>query len=391
MKITDRMQRTAKNMQAAGLEVVLFLAAGLVSSFAQTSVESRHTSTPPPATAFAPEEVAARSSEVTNLLISFSEKFALDPEIEKIRQAFPEISRQIDLDSAETAVSLGEHTTLTILEAQRIIWQRRLTQVSTWLTLLTHRAVELQGDLARLSQMKVTWIQTRDAAHAAQAPGVVLQQIEATLAAIEAAQLPMKTRENAVLGLQADLAAKQARCDEVLAQILKARKSAVQGIAVRKSPPVWSPDLWGHARTALPQRLQDIVRGFRTNIRQYVRDPSRGMPLHAVLFLVLTTATCAARRKKRRWKDSGVGVSPVVKVFDHPYSASLILVLLLATAVNSPAPAYVKHIFAALALVPIIKLVHPVIDPRLVPGVFTAVILYAVDLVRQTFGGAPLI
>ena len=391
MKITDRMQRTAKNMQAAGLGVVLFLAAGLVSSFAQTSVESRHTSTPPPATAFAPEEVAARSSEVTNLLISFSEKFALDPEIEKIRQAFPEISRQIDLDSAETAVSLGEHTTLTILEAQRIIWQRRLTQVSTWLTLLTHRAVELQGDLARLSQMKVTWIQTRDAAHAAQAPGVVLQQIEATLAAIEAAQLPMKTRENAVLGLQADLAAKQARCDEVLAQILKARKSAVQGIAVRKSPPVWSPDLWGHARTALPQRLQDIVRGFRTNIRQYVRDPSRGMPLHAVLFLVLTTATCAARRKKRRWKDSGVGVSPVVKVFDHPYSASLILVLLLATAVNSPAPAYVKHIFAALALVPIIKLVHPVIDPRLVPGVFTAVILYAVDLVRQTFGGAPLI
>ena len=391
MKITDRMQRTAKNMQAAGLEVVLFLAAGLFSSFAQTSVESRHTSTPPPATAFAPEEVAARSSEVTNLLISFSEKFALDPEIEKIRQAFPEISRQIDLDSAETAVSLGEHTTLTILEAQRIIWQRRLTQVSTWLTLLTHRAVELQGDLARLSQMKVTWIQTRDAAHAAQAPGVVLQQIEATLAAIEAAQLPMKTRENAVLGLQADLAAKQARCDEVLAQILKARKSAVQGIAVRKSPPVWSPDLWGHARTALPQRLQDIVRGFRTNIRQYVRDPSRGMPLHAVLFLVLTTATCAARRKKRRWKDSGVGVSPVVKVFDHPYSASLILVLLLATAVNSPAPAYVKHIFAALALVPIIKLVHPVIDPRLVPGVFTAVILYAVDLVRQTFGGAPLI
>ena len=154
------MQRTAKNMQAAGLEVVLFLAAGLFSSFAQTSVESRHTSTPPPATAFAPEEVAARSSEVTNLLISFSEKFALDPEIEKIRQAFPEISRQIDLDSAETAVSLGEHTTLTILEAQRIIWQRRLTQVSTWLTLLTHRAVELQGDLARLSQMKVTWIQT---------------------------------------------------------------------------------------------------------------------------------------------------------------------------------------------------------------------------------------
>jgi len=391
MKNTDGKQHFAKSLQAIGLTVVFLMVASPGESFGQTPVGSKHSAVPPPATAIAPEEVAARSSEVTNLLISFSEKFALDPEIEKIRQAFPEISRQIDLDSAETAVSLGEHTTLTILEAQRIIWQRRLTQVSTWLTLLTHRAVQLQGDLARLSQMKATWVQTRDAAHVVQAPGVVLQQIETTLVAIEAAQLPLKTRENAVLGLQAELAAKQARCDEVLAQILKARKSAVQGIAVRKSPPIWSPDLWDHARTALPQRLQDIVRGFGTNIREYVRDPSRGMPLHAVLFLVLTTATCAARRKKRRWKDSGVGVSPVVKVFDHPYSASLILVLLLATAVNSPAPAYVKYIFAALALVPIIKLVRPVIDPRLVLGVFTAVILYAVDLVRQIFGGAPLI
>jgi hypothetical protein len=194
-----------------------------------------------------------------------------------------------------------------------------------------------------------------------------------------------------VLGLQADMAAKQARFDEMLAQILKARKSAVQGIAARESLPFWSPELWGHARTALPHRLGVIVRGFQTSFREYIRDPSRGLPLHAALLLVLTMTACAARRKKRQWKDSGVGVSPIVKVFDHPYSAALILVLLVATAVNSPAPARVKDVLAALALLPMIRLVRPVIDPRLVPAVLTAAILYAVDLVRQTFGGTPLV
>ena len=194
-----------------------------------------------------------------------------------------------------------------------------------------------------------------------------------------------------MLGLQADMAAKQARCDEMLAQILKARKSAVEGILRRESPPVWSPGLWDHARTALPHRLQDIAHSLQTRFREYVRNPSRGIPLHAALLLVLTMATCAARRKKRQWKDSGVGVSPVVKVFDHPYSAALILVLLAATAVNSPAPARVKDVLAALALLPMIRLVRPVINPRLVPAVFAAAILYAVDLVRQTFGGAPLV
>ena len=38
-----------------------------------------------------------------------------------------------------------------------------------------------------------------------------------------------------------------------------------------------------------------------------------------------------------------------------------------------------------------IRLVRPVINPRLVPADFAAAILYAVDLVRQTFGGPPLV
>ena len=380
-----------KTLRSVGLTVVFLLAAVPGGSFGKTSAGSPQAVVPPPPAAIAPEEVAARSSEVTNLLITFSEKFTYSAEIERIQQALPAVSKQIDLDAAETAATLAAQPPLTILEAQRALWQRRLIQVSNWLTRLTRQAVELQKALERLSQMKTTWTQTRQAGQARQAPGVVLQQIEATLASIETAQQPLKTREAVVLGLQADMAAKQARCDEMLAQILKERNSAVQGIAVRQSLAVWSSALWGHARTALPQTLHDIERGFRINIRQYVRDPARGMPLHAALLLALTMATCAARRKKRQLKDSGVGVSPVVKVFDRPYSAALVLGLLLATAVNSPAPARVKDVLAVLVLVPVVRLVRPVIDPRFAPAIYTAAILYAVDLVRQAFGGIPLV
>ena len=352
-------------------------------------LKSKQPSTPPTATAIALEEVAVKSSEVTNLLKIFSEKFAFSPEIEKIKQRFPEISRQIDREEMETAATLAEKPSLVILEMQRALWQRRLIQVSAWLTLLTQRASELQADLDHLSQLKATWTQTRKTAQAKQAPEIVLKQITAVLASIEAAQLPLKTQEEAVLKLQGDVAAKRTRFDEVLAQILEARNSAVQGIAVRENFPIWNPGLWHDARSTVLQRMQVIARGFRIDIHEYLREPSLGMPLHAVLFLVLMAATCSARRKNRQWKDSGVGVSPVVKVFDHPYSAALIIALLVATAVQSPAPARVKEVFAVLTLVPIIRLVRPVIDPRLVPAIFTAVCLYAVDLFRQTFGGAP--
>ena len=379
----DRPQSIAKSLLAIGLAVIFLMAAA--------PTAPQHASAPRGSTDVPPAEVATRASEVANLLITFSEKFAPSPEIVKIQRSLPEVSRQIDLDFTDTSAVLGEQPPLATLQAQQALWQRKHLQVSTWLSLMTQRAVDLGETLDRLAQMRETWIQTRNTAQAGQAPAAILQQIQATLASIEAAQMPLKAQEEAALGLQGNLDRQLARCDEVLAQIIKAQKSAVEGILSRESLPIWSPGLWGHARTALPHRMRDLARSLWINIQEYVRDPSRGMPLHAALFLVLTMAACAARRKKRQWTAGNIGVSSAVTVFDYPYSAALMVVLLVATAVNSPAPARVKDLLSAVALVPMIKLVRPVVDARLAPGVFAAVILYAFELVRQTFGGAPLV
>ena len=214
MKMGDTSHGIAKRLQAVGLAIFFLLTAGAGGLFAKTSAAEQNSAVPPPAAPIAPEEVAARSEEVANLLISFSEKLAFSPEIEKIKHVLPDISRQIDLDAVETAATLIEQPPLAILEVQRALWQRRQLQVSTWLTLLTQRAVALQVALDRLSQMKATWVRTLDAAQAGQAPQVVLQQIKATLDSIKSAQPPLKTSEEAMLALQADLAEKKARSDK---------------------------------------------------------------------------------------------------------------------------------------------------------------------------------
>jgi potassium-dependent mechanosensitive channel len=386
----ERAQRIAKTLQAIGVAAIFLWAPASGECFGQTPAGSQQSSAPPPSTAIPPAEVATRSSEVANLLISFSEKFAPSPELEKIQQTFQDVRTQINLDFTDTSAILGEQPTLATLQAQQAAWQRRHLQVSTWLTLFTQRAVDLRGTLDRLAQMRETWIQARDTAQAEQAPAAILNEIQATLASIEASQLSWKTREDVLLGLQGDMAWELARCDEMLAQIVKAQKSAVEGILVRENLPVWSSDLWGNVRTVMPLRIRGIARGFWANILEYVREPSRGMPLHAVLFLVMTMAAVAARRKKRQWVASGTGVSSAVKVFDRPYSAALMVTLIAATVVISPAPARVKDVFSVLALAPMIRLVRPVIDPRLIPVAFAAVILYVADFVRQTLGGAPL-
>ena len=107
--------------------------------------------------------------------------------------------------------------------------------MSTWLTLLTRRAVELRRDLDRLAQMKATWTKTRDAAQVGQSPGVVLQQIEAALASIEAAQLPLKTREETVLDCRPTWPQKSPAVMRCWRRSSRPGKSAVEGILRRES------------------------------------------------------------------------------------------------------------------------------------------------------------
>ena len=73
---------------------------------------------------------------------------------------------------------------------------------------------------------------------------------------------------------------------------LQGPTSAVEGIFAKESPPIWSADLWTRALSALPHSLEVNSRGFRLNILRYLKDPSRQMPLHAALFVLLAASAC---------------------------------------------------------------------------------------------------
>ena len=381
----------AKVLHAIGLAGIFFLTVAVGDARGQTQAPPPHAAPAAPSAAIPAAEVIAKSSEAASFLGTVAEKFAPSAEIEKIERTLPEITRQIDLDFTDTSVTLGEQPPLTTIQAEQTRWQQRHLQVSSWLTVLTQRAVELRAAYDTLSRSAGIWAQTREAVQAEQAPAAIVQQVLSTLGAIQAAQAQLKSREDAVLGLQGSLAAELSRCDEMLAQISRAQKSAVAGMLSRENPPIWSSELWARARATLPDRLSSIARGFWTNIREYLTDPARGLPVHAALFLALTLATVAARRRKRQWAASGIGVSAVVNVFDRPYSAALMLVLWGASATLSPAPARVKDLLLAVAFVPVMRLVRPMVDPRVLSMIFAGVLLYMVDLVRRALGGAPLV
>jgi hypothetical protein len=110
--------RIEKSLLAVGLAAIFFLALPAGESFGQPPALPTHAAPAPSPTAISAAEVIAKSAEVSTLLNTLSAEFAATPEIDKIQQSVPEITRQIDLDFTNTSVALGEQPPLTTIQAE---------------------------------------------------------------------------------------------------------------------------------------------------------------------------------------------------------------------------------------------------------------------------------
>ena len=97
---------------------------------------------------------------------------------------------------------------------------------------LTLQATKLQQSLNQLTDLQKTWGNTRASAQEAKAPDPILQQIDATLAAITEAQAKLQSERAALLDLQSRVAQGVTKCDTILAQIGQIQQQAVAGIFV---------------------------------------------------------------------------------------------------------------------------------------------------------------
>jgi X-X-X-Leu-X-X-Gly heptad repeat protein len=75
-------------------------------------------------------------------------------------------------------------------------------ETTALLSTLTTQATKLQDGLNQLADLQTTWNNTLASAQASNAPGPVLEQIDATRAAIAAAQAKIQTERSSVLDLQ---------------------------------------------------------------------------------------------------------------------------------------------------------------------------------------------
>jgi potassium-dependent mechanosensitive channel len=344
----------------------------------------------PASTAIPVAEIATQAAQVPGVIRALTATIAPNAELDAIRERLPELRQQMDLELLAADSILRRLPTLDMIQTQQQLWEQRERRASHWLTLLTHRATLLQTALSRLADLETTWRQTRAAAVASKAPLPIVAQIDGVLAAIQSAEEPLTAQRTAVLDLQSLVAEQVARSAGVQARFREAQQRAMGGILTRDTTPVWDAQGWSGARAAVAARLGETALRW-SDVTAYIRDPSQGLAPHAGLFGLLVVVLLAARRAVRRQGPSGDLGPREIMAIDRPYAAALGVTLFFASSPLFVVASILRSLFEVMLLVPVIRVTRPAIDSRLGPAIFTLAFLFALDSVRQIFGGVPVV
>jgi len=344
---------------------------------------------PPSSDAIPVTEIAAQAAATTELLRELASRFAPSVEVEAIQRALPEARKLIELESEATADLLRGQPSLAAIAKQQELWKARQLQTDRWLSALTRRTTDLQAEMGRLTDLQARWRRAQAAAQAAKAPAPVLQQVADLVAGLAAAQAQLQAELTIALDLQSRVAQEAARCSAVLAQIVRAQGQAMGGLFVRDSLPIWNAEGWAEGHAVVRGRARDALASRWDALVQYARDPFQGWPLHVGSFLLLAGLFCAARRRAPAWTAAGQPLSSATAALGHPYSAALIVPLVLASGFTSAVPPTLRQFFEICALVPAIRLARPMLDRRVAPWLYTLGFLFLVDVARQHLAGVP--
>jgi potassium-dependent mechanosensitive channel len=372
------------------------LAVGLIAAFFwmwpvqgealdQKTVEPQKTVSGPLSGGIPLGEVPRRSTEALEFLYSLKMYELPNSEIEAIKSALPEAIAQIGQELAWTRTMLQNQPTLFALQARQEHWRQLQLKMARWLEVATERATQILGALDRVDDLRELWTRTLVSTRTSNASGPVVQQIESTLAAITATRHVLQPQHDAILDLESRISAQKVRCDNTLAEISEAQRTAVSGIMTRGLP-IWNSDLWVSTRGKLLSRASEIATYLWADISEYIRDPTKGMPFHIGLFVVLVVLFNAAGRQVRRWSSEGRDLPPAANVFDRPYASALLIPLGVgASILFSRAPPTVRALFPVLMVAPVLRLVQPMVDSRVLRVFWMLGGLFALDTILQLF------
>ena len=342
------------------IAAALILTAGVGAAQEAPAVEPTPIPAPTPIPVAEISETAAATADMLRGAIQASQ---VEDQIPVIESEFDSEREHVEELAVETARRLEIDGPASVVEEIEKAWIRVDARIDGWQVALKDRAAAIDAVLGTMTQEKEIWQLTLSSADQADLPEEVRQQVVENLRTIEDADRTVRANRDAVLTLQSRISKLKSQVSDTLAQqqeeILRRRR----GIVGIDSPALWNAFSTPGVDGGPSEQISAMWARNSSAIAEYVTEQAGRMLRHVLYLIGLTIGLVFLRRKAELWAQQDRSLDKTVRVLDRPFSASLIVTLLLGDLLHPGAPSAWIDALGLVLLIALLR-VLPLMVPR---------------------------
>ena len=336
-------------------------------------------------------EVVPQSSSVSENLRQIEENLSAHRLSATVDQKVTALTNDIDAGLSENYRILTDNPLLYELGRLEAGWQQFGERLSFWSRLLTGKANELDGEVARLDQLGKTWEQTFKLARSSGAPPAVLQRTQELIAAINRTHEEAERQLAEVLTLQSRVAEQFRRVSAARDSAGETRKEMVDRLLVQDSPPIWSAAVRSTEGKNLVRASYSTFRRQLTAVRDYVRRNRVAFFGHAVAIVLLVGILYWGRPKVQRWIEEEPSFDGIAPIFNVPIATAVAFLFPFSRLIYPLAPQLLLAVLGGGSLLATTIVLRRLIDRRLFPVLNVLLVFYVLEQLRAVTGSVPLL
>jgi potassium-dependent mechanosensitive channel len=313
------------------------------------------------------EELDHQLTEIGSQLIAKSELLESERTTEK-RAA--EIHRRV---MQARDLLAGTPTPMELEDEQRF-WRSQSLEFGAERRLLTFRAAKLEEQIQTLETQQPEWAATWSQIHKSQGIEAVAQRIKQQLDKIQALKSQVQEQLNIVLTLQNQVSQQDQQISDVLQRVREARERERSRLLERDSPPLWE----GLHSQAMEPPLRGSFDRSLTTAREFMATHKLALFNLAIVYFLALFGILKTRRYVARAGQPEVSTE-ASHVFGRPFSVALLVTVIGMGEYMVSAPIGIAFVFYLLLLIPVLRILAPLTEPRLRTLLYASSVFYALE------------
>lgn len=270
-------------------------------------------------------------------------------------------------------------------------WQESDRILKNWDDDLRRVASILEKELERLDSNAEVWRITIIEAQEADVAPELLELAGSTADSIDQVRTSLRDLLSRAFALQGKVGRTQAAVQTALDRIVDEEATLLNNLLRRERPPLWSDTIYGASVQDMVGRAGgELSKSWRA-IDHMVRGELDRLGFQIILFIVVGLLLRRARLHARDVSESDPMIQTAMTIFERPFSIAALVALVITPRLYLSTPPAVFDAIGLLALIPVLRLVSPLLDTPIRPALYFLGGLYLLDWLRDLLEAAPLV